>query len=98
MQRERLRLQPATAVFNASKIPMTCLQLVHWPGEKCGRRPSSDTLQQATCQEFFFANSVSYGFDPIRLPGQICREPAEIAGPPRRVRTDRDRRSPRERL
>src|SRR6516225_1408576 len=78
--------RPDTAVFNASKIPMTYLQLVHWPDDADvagGRRRTP--LQQVTCQEFFRMNSAPYCFDPAGASGQICRGPAEIAGSARRA-------------
>src|SRR5579862_2574813 len=75
--------RPATAVVNASKIPMTDLQL-KLRARRAPRGPSANSVpavpEQAVCHGLYAAISTTYDNKPVELPARICRLRAEIAG------------------
>src|ERR1051326_4414931 len=75
--------RPATAVVNASKIPMTDLQL-KLRSRRDPRRPSANSVpagpEQAPCHGNYAVILMAYAHRPVTRPARICRLAAEIAG------------------
>src|ERR1051326_9612015 len=75
--------RPATAVVNASKIPMTDLQL-KLRSRRDPRRPSANSVpagpEQAPCHGNYAVILMAYAHRPVTRPARICRLAAENAG------------------